>query len=96
MPKYKRGSGSVYRRGGIWWLKYYVDGKPVYESAKTKDRGEARDQLNVKLGQLPKGATSAQPLIALPGTTLPRSCLMTTASTVRGPFAMLSTESTNI
>jgi len=29
MPKYKHGSGSVYKRGKTWWLKYYVDGKAV-------------------------------------------------------------------
>jgi len=55
MPKYRRGSGSVYRRGGTYWLKYYVGGKPVYESAKTSDRKEARDQLKVKQGQLAEG-----------------------------------------
>lgn len=26
MPKYKHGSGSVYKRGKNWWLSYYVLG----------------------------------------------------------------------
>lgn len=55
MPKYKRGSGSVYKRGGTWWIKYYVDGKAVYESAKTSDRGEARRFLQSRQGQLAEG-----------------------------------------
>jgi integrase len=55
MPKYKRGSGSVYRRGKTWWLKYYANGKPVYETAGTPDRAEARKQLQQRLGQLAEG-----------------------------------------
>jgi integrase len=55
MPKYRRGSGSVYKRGRVWWVKYYVNGTPMYESAKTRDRGEARDFLKVKQGQLAEG-----------------------------------------
>lgn len=39
MPKYKHGSGSVYKRGKTWWITYYHNGKQVWESAKTKDYG---------------------------------------------------------
>lgn len=55
MPKYQRGTGSVYKRGKTWWLKYYVDGKPVYESAETKDKAEARKKLQTKVGQIAEG-----------------------------------------
>src|SRR5262245_49455360 len=55
MPKYKRGSGSVYKRGKTWWLKYYANGKPVYESTGTPDRAEARRALQTKLGQIAEG-----------------------------------------
>jgi integrase len=52
MPKYRRGSGSIYRRGKMWWLSYYTkDGRHVCESAKTRDKGEARDELQKKIGQ---------------------------------------------
>lgn len=51
MPKYKHGSGSIYKRGKTWWLSYYVNGKQVWESAQTKDRAEARRILQAKLGQ---------------------------------------------
>ena len=49
------GSGHIYRRGQIWWVKIHVDGKPVYqssESAKRKDAERLRDKL---LGQRHRG-----------------------------------------
>jgi integrase len=56
MPTYKYGSGSVYKRGRIWWLSYYPpDGRHVCESARTKDRGEARSLLHQRLGQIAEG-----------------------------------------
>jgi len=55
MPKYKHGSGSVYKRGKTWWLKYYVDGKAVYESSGVTDRAEARRILQSRMGQLADG-----------------------------------------
>jgi len=52
MPKYRRGSGSIYRRGKVWWLSYYTkDGRHVCESTKTKDKAEAREELQKKMGQ---------------------------------------------
>lgn len=51
MPKYKHGSGTVYQRGKTWWITYYHNGKQVWESAKTKDRTEARRILQTKIGQ---------------------------------------------
>jgi len=55
MPKFKHGSGSVYRRGKTWWIAYYINGKQVWESTKKKDRTEARQALQVKLGQRAEG-----------------------------------------
>src|SRR2546426_5685318 len=56
MPKYRRGSGSVYKRGKTWWIAYYgPDGKQVCESAKTKDKAEARNTLQSKIGQRAEG-----------------------------------------
>ena len=53
MPKYRRGSGSVYRRQRTWWLSFYLkNGRHVCESAGTKDKQEARNLLRVKMGQL--------------------------------------------
>ena len=55
MPKYKHGSGSVYLRGKTWWMTYYVNGKQVWESAKTKDKAAARQKLQEKIGQRAEG-----------------------------------------
>jgi len=55
MPAYKRGSGSIYRRGKTWWLSYYVKGENICESSGTRDRGEARQILQQKVGQIAEG-----------------------------------------
>jgi len=55
MPKYKRGSGSIYEKRGWLYIAYYANGVQVSEAAKTKDRGEARKLLNKKLGEIADG-----------------------------------------
>jgi hypothetical protein len=35
MPKKTDGSGTLYLRGSIWWVKIRVDGLPVYESSQS-------------------------------------------------------------
>lgn len=55
MPKYKRGSGSVYLKRGWGYIKYYANGKPVYEATGTKNKAEARRILQARLGQLAEG-----------------------------------------
>lgn len=55
MPKYKRGSGIVYLKRGWCYIKYYVEGKPIYEATGTKNKVEARRLLQVRLGQLAEG-----------------------------------------
>src|SRR5205814_1439658 len=55
MPKYKHGSGSIYHRGKTWWIAYYDHGQQVCESAKTKNKAEARTKLNERLGEIAKG-----------------------------------------
>lgn len=56
MPKYRRGSGSVYRRGKTYWIAYYgPDGRQVCESARTTDKTEARRILQARLGQIAEG-----------------------------------------
>ena len=55
MPKYRKGSGSVYRRGKVWWITYYVDGEQVWQSSKSRDKNEARRLLAEKLGKAATG-----------------------------------------
>jgi len=48
MPRKTDGSGSIYLRGDIWWVKIRVDGRPVYESSKSTKKSDAiklRDKL---------------------------------------------------
>ncbi len=46
-------AGTVYQRPGTkkWWLKFYVDGKPVRESSGKEDRDEALERLKVRIGE---------------------------------------------
>jgi len=56
MPKYRRGSGTVYRRGKTYWLAYFdQNGTRIFESARTADKAEARRVLQAKLGQIAEG-----------------------------------------
>ncbi len=59
MPKYKHGSGSVYKRSKTFWLSYYMNGQRVRESAYTADRAEARRLLQQRLGQIAGDGISA-------------------------------------
>jgi integrase len=55
MPKYRRGSGSVYLKRGWCYIKYYAGGKPIAEATGTKNKAEARRLLQARLGQLAEG-----------------------------------------
>ncbi len=55
MPKYRRGSGSVYAKRGWCYIKYYRDGQPITEATGTKDKVEAWRLLQSKLGQIADG-----------------------------------------
>ena len=48
MPKYRRGSSSVYLKRGWCYIKYYAGGKPVYEATRTKNKAEARRLLQAR------------------------------------------------
>ena len=47
--------GSIYKRGKVWWLKYYVDGRALYESARTPDHRVASDLLKEREVDIAKG-----------------------------------------
>lgn len=51
MTRKSDGSGSIYRRGNIWWVKLRVDGRPIYQSSESTKKADAiklRDQLLAK------------------------------------------------
>jgi len=56
MPKYRRGDGSVFKRGRKFWLSYYVDGRRVRESTEAQTPKEARTLLQKKLGERATGS----------------------------------------
>jgi integrase len=50
MAKHTRGNGTVYPRGNVWWLQYFLSGRHINESSGSTDEAEARRQLKVKVG----------------------------------------------
>ena len=51
--------GALYKRGNIWWIKYYVNGRPVRESAGTDKERKARTLLQEREGR----AATGQPIL---------------------------------
>jgi integrase len=51
--------GSLYRRGAIWWVKYYENGRPRRESTGTEKETEARRFLKEREGR----AAMGQPIL---------------------------------
>lgn len=47
--------GTIYKRGEIWWIKYSWDGKPEYESSKSKKRTDAKKLLKKREGEVVDG-----------------------------------------
>jgi integrase len=47
--------GSLYRRGRIWWIKYYRNGKPFRETSKSAKARDARRLLRKREGEICTG-----------------------------------------
>ena len=47
--------GMIYLRGNTWWIKYYRNGKPYRESAKSEKETDARRLLKQREGQIVEG-----------------------------------------
>jgi len=47
--------GTIYKRGKAYWIKYYRDRSPRYESARTADKQEARRLLQTREGDAARG-----------------------------------------
>ena len=45
MPKYRRGSGNIYKKRSVYYIAYYANGKQVCESTGTTDNGEINREL---------------------------------------------------
>jgi hypothetical protein len=55
MPKGERRSARPYLRGKIWWIKYYVNGEPEYESSHSERKADALRLLNQERADLHAG-----------------------------------------
>jgi len=47
--------GMIYKRGETYWIKYYRNGKPYYESSKSHKESEAKQLLKRREGQITEG-----------------------------------------
>jgi integrase len=52
---HKRGSGTVYRRGRIWWIQYFVRGQLVPESTGFTEKADAENLLKQRIGEVAAG-----------------------------------------
>ena len=50
--------GMIYKRGKTFWVKYYRNGKPFYESAKSEKETDAKKLLKLREGQIEEGTFS--------------------------------------
>lgn len=48
-------SGCIYKRGAVFWIKYYRDGRPYYENSQTGVKDNAKQLLQSRLGDIAKG-----------------------------------------
>jgi integrase len=47
--------GTIYQRGKTFWIKYYKDGKPFYESSKSDSEAKAKKLLKLREGEISLG-----------------------------------------
>jgi integrase len=53
----RRGSGHLYRRGKVWWFKWFdAQGQPHWRSSGSRERAVAETMLRDQLGQRDRGA----------------------------------------
>ena len=51
---WKDKQGNI-RQSGIWWIKYYRDGRPFYELSQSTKEGDAKRLLKDREGDIVKG-----------------------------------------
>ena len=52
---HRRGSGTVYRRGRIWWIQYFVRGRIVPEGSGSAEKADAENLLKRRIGEVAAG-----------------------------------------
>ncbi|MGA2594755.1 MAG: hypothetical protein ABSH32_33060, partial [Bryobacteraceae bacterium] len=51
----KRGSGTVYQRGKVWWIQYFVRGLKVPEPTGFTEKADAENLLKQRIGEIAAG-----------------------------------------
>jgi hypothetical protein len=74
----RKGGGSYYLRGKVYWVKYYKDGRPCRESTGSSLERDARDLLNRRLGDIAAG----RPLSPRADRIKAASCSMTSSRNI--------------
>ena len=47
--------GHLFKRGNVYWIKYYRNGKPYRESTKSKKEADAKRLLKRREGEISEG-----------------------------------------
>jgi hypothetical protein len=47
--------GHIYKRGNIFWIKYSKNGKPYYETTRSKKEADAKRLLRKREGEISEG-----------------------------------------
>lgn len=47
-----KGTGSHYKHGAVWWIKYYLNGRPIRENTHFKVEADAKKLLKQRIGQI--------------------------------------------
>jgi hypothetical protein len=47
--------GMLYKRGAVWWIKYYRNGRGLRESSRSTKEGDARRLLKLREGDIEHG-----------------------------------------
>ena len=47
--------GSIYKRGNVYWIQYYRNGKPYRETTKSKKESDAKRLLKKREGEISEG-----------------------------------------
>jgi integrase len=55
----RRGCGTVYQRGQVWWIQYFVDGLKVPESSGSTEKADAERLLKQRVGEAASGRRQA-------------------------------------
>jgi hypothetical protein len=48
-------TGSIYKRGNIWWIKCHRSGRPFYESSESTAHEDAKNLLKLREGDIARG-----------------------------------------